>query len=151
MIRDIDLVQSEEQYLNYLRHRSYGSKKILEYFYGPETTQGYSPFSVDNSKVMLDYTNIPGTGRNRLITSKEEKDKGFVYLETPNVEITEEREIRPRRSDPAQHFSFNEWTGGVDGLAEIHTEIENLIRLYLKIFPSERPRWGHIVYHQRRR
>jgi hypothetical protein len=139
---NIDLVNSEEQFRNYLSRRSYGSKRMMivfnrTFFFKKPT------FSSDAKRAALwkDYSYRPSISRLELAASKEKENKGEVFIDTGYFRIKEDGTLLPSQSDQAPCGSLDTWQEkGIEGLRLINSITEDIISLYEEIFPGSKNR-----------
>ncbi|MFW6174006.1 MAG: hypothetical protein ACOC5T_09700 [Elusimicrobiota bacterium] len=138
--RKIDLVETPEQFRNYIRSKNPRAKKMLEVYddlmdgkkldFGSGFTYAY----------LCENSEIPETSSIHphnliLLASKQSGDYGKVEIDTGFIKITERGEVIPSPIAVNKNYSFDDWRkDGIEGLKSLKNELEKAISIYNKIF-----------------
>jgi len=140
VIRDINLVETEDQFRDYLAHKSYGSKRMIKVFNRQFLYIQKPTFSVDDDRVIL--SKDKNYGYPKFVLGASKKNNGQVYIDTGFLEITEEGDIIPNWSAFDNDMSFDKLAKkGIKGLRHIKSISCDITKLYEEIFPAKKERW----------
>lgn len=142
--RKIDLVETPEQFRNYIRSKNPRARRMLEVY--DELTKGkkldfgsgsaYAYFC-ENSEI----AEISGIHPHDLLllASKQSGDFGKVEIDTGYLKITDRGEVLLSPIAVNKNYSFDDWRNdGIEGLKSLKNEVEKAISIYNKIFSRKK-------------